>query len=114
MFVSTRNPGELYQQLKRVSSYTKILGKEEEEFYPVLMEEEEFLKELLNGDKEYTVRLSPVEVDEEGKIVECGKPLEGYLDRVVKKRIRLRYVIIRVHLFGRDREILMGIRLDED
>ncbi len=114
VFVSTRNPGELYQQLKRVSSYTKILGKEEEEFYPVSMEEEEFLKELLNGDKEYTVRLSPVEVDEEGKIVECGKPLERYLDRVVKKRIRLRYVIIRVHLFGRDREILMGIRLEGD
>ena len=116
VFVSTESPKELYQQLKGVSSYTKILGKEEEEFYPVSAEEEGFLKELLNGDEEYTVRLSPVEVDEQGEIVECGKPLEGYLDRVIKKRIRLRYVIIRVHLFGRDREILMGIRLggDED
>ena len=116
VFVSTESPKELYQQLKGVSSYTKILGKEEEEFYPVSAEEEGFLKELLNGDEEYTVRLSPVEVDEQGEIVECGRPLEGYLDRVIKKRIRLRYVIIRVHLFGRDREILMGIRLggDED
>ena len=116
VFVSTESPKELYQQLKGVSSYTKILGKEEEEFYPVSAEEEGFLKELLNGDEEYTVRLSPVEVDEQGEIVECGRPLEGYLDRVIKKRIRLRYVIIRVHLFGRDREILMGIQLggDED
>ena len=114
VFVSTESPKELYQQLKGVSSYTKILGKEEEEFYPVSAEEEGFLKELLNGDEEYTVRLSPVEVDEQGEIVECGRPLEGYLDRVIKKRIRLRYVIIRVHLFGRDREILMGIRLGGD
>ncbi len=114
VFVSTESPKELYQQLKGVSSYTKILGKEEEEFYPVSAEGEGFLKELLNGDEEYTVRLSPVEVDEQGEIVECGRPLEGYLDRVIKKRIRLRYVIIRVHLFGRDREILMGIRLGGD
>ena len=78
------------------------------------MEEERFLKELLNGDEAYTVRLSLVEVDEEGKIVGCKGHLQGYLDRVIKKRIRLRYVIIRVHLFGRDREILLGIRLGGD
>ncbi len=114
VFISTQHPKELYQQLKRVSSYTKILGKEEEEFHPVSPEEEEFLKELLNGDKEHTVRLSPVETDVQGNITACGMPLKKYLDQVVKKRIRLRYVVIRVHLFGRSREILMGIRLKGD
>ena len=78
------------------------------------LEEESFLKELINEDEEYTVRLSPVKVDEQGNIVECRKPLDGYMDRVIKKRIRMRYVIIRVHLFGRDREILMGLRLNGD
>ena len=76
--------------------------------------EESFLKELINEDEEYTVRLSPVKVDEQGNIVECRKPLDGYMDRVIKKRIRMRYVIIRVHLFGRDREILLGLRLEGD
>lgn len=114
VFVSTKNPEELYQQLKRVSFYTKMLGKEGEEFYPVSLEEESFLKELINEDEEYTVRLSPVKVDEQGNIVECRKPLDGYMDRVIKKRIRMRYVIIRVHLFGRDREILLGLRLEGD
>ena len=104
VFVSTQHPREMYQQLKRISSYTKILGKEEEEF----------LKDLLNGDQEYTVRLSMAVVDKQGNIAACGAPLEKYLDRVIKKRIRLRYVIIRVHLFGRDREILMGLRLEGD
>lgn len=114
VFISTQHPKELYRQLKRVSSYTKLLGKEEEEFYPVSAEEEEFLRELLNGDEEYTVRLSLAEVDGQGNITACGAPLKKYLDRVIKKRIRLRYVVIRVPLFGREREILLGIRLEKD
>lgn len=114
VFVSTNYPKELYQQLKRVSSYTKVLGKEEGEFYPVSLEEERFLKELLNGDVDYTVRLSNAVVDEQGNIITCGAPLQRYLDKVIKKRIRLRYVIIRVDLFGKNREILMGIRLERD
>lgn len=112
VIVSTGNPKELYQQLKRVFSYTKILGKEEEEFYPVSEEEERFLMDLLNGDQEHTVRLSPVSVDEQGNITACGAPLKKYLDRVVKKRMRLRYVMIRVRLFGRDRDVLLGIRVE--
>lgn len=114
VFISTEHPKELYRQLKQVSSYTRILGKEEEEFYPVSPEEEEFLRELLNGDGEYTVRLSWAETDEQGNITACGAPLQKYLPQVIKKRIRLRYVVIRVRLFGRDREILLGIRLEGD
>lgn len=114
VFVSTEHPKELYRQLKKIFSYTKILGKEGEEFYPVSAEEEEFLRTLLNEDEEYTVRLSSVEVDNQGDIIDCGAPLQRYLDKIVKKRIRLRYVVIRVYLFGRDREILLGLRLEGD
>lgn len=114
VFVVTRDPEELYRQLKAVPQFTRLLGREEEEFYPVSLEEEAFLKNLLQGDREYTVRLSKVEVDRQGNIVACGKPLKNYRDCVVKKRIRLRYVVIRVWLFGREREILLGIRLEGD
>jgi transcription antitermination factor NusG len=114
VFVSTADPQEFYRQLKLVPQYTRILGKEEQAFYPVSPEEEAFLRELLNGDTEETVRLSTVRVDGQGNILDCGKPLRGYLDCVVKKRIRLRYVVIRVRLFGRKREILLGIRLEGD
>lgn len=114
VFVQTQNPEALYMKLKDVSQFTKLLGKEESAFYPVSKEEELFLKRLLNKDQENTVRLSLVTVDEGGNILQCGKPLQPYLDYVVKKRIRLRYVMIRIHLFGRDREILLGIRLEGD
>lgn len=114
LFVQTQYPQELYTQLKKVPQYTKILGKEEGRFYAISREEEIFLKKLLNKDHENTVRLSDVQVDKDGKITGCEGPLRYYLGYVVKKRIRLRYVVIRVHLFGREREILLGIRLEGD
>lgn len=114
IFIRTQYPEEFYRQLKTVPQYTRILGKEDDGFYAVSKEEEIFLKRLLNKDSENTVRLSTVEVDKDGNIVGCEGPLKHYLGYVVKKRIRLRYVVIRVHLFGRDREILLGIRLDGD
>ena len=114
IFVETQSPEEFYRQLKEVPQYTKILGKEESEFFPVSKDEEMFLKRLLNKDHENTVRLSAVKVDENGMIVECSKPLKPYFEYVIKKRIRLRYVVVRIHLFGRDRELLLGIRLEGD
>ncbi|MCI9382808.1 MAG: hypothetical protein HFI24_01230 [Lachnospiraceae bacterium] len=114
LFVQTQYPDEFYKQLKAVPQYARILGKEDGGFYPVSMEEELFLKRLLNKDRENIVRLSAVRVDKDGTIIECDGPLRHYLGYVVKKRIRLRYVIIRVYLFGREREILLGIRLEGD
>lgn len=114
LFVQTQYPEEFYRKLKAVPQYTRILGKEDGGFYPVSKEEEIFLKRLLNKDREHIVRLSTVRVDEEGTIIECDGPLRHYLGYVAKKRIRLRYVMIRVHLFGREREILLGIRVEGD
>lgn len=114
IFVRTQWPEEFYKQLKKVPQYARLLGKEENEFYSVSKEEEIFLKRLLNKDEEKIVRLSQVTVDKYGNIIECRGPLRYYQDNIIKKRIRLRYVIICIHLFGRDREILLGIRLEGD
>ena len=114
VFVRISDPEEFYRQLKQVPQFTRILGKDGLDFQPVSQEEEKFLKQLLNKDQEYTVRLSPVEVDKQGNIISCGEPLKRYINNVVKKRIRLRYVIIRVWLLGRERDILLGIRVEGD
>ena len=114
IFVQTQCPEEFYRQLKAVSQYTRFLGKEDGGFYAVSKEEEIFLKRLLNKDSENTVRLSTVQVDKDGSIAGCEGALKHYLGYVVKKRIRLRFVMIRVYLFGREREIKLGIRLEGD
>lgn len=114
LFVTTDYPKELYQELKRIPKLTKLLRAEGEVFLAVDEEEEEFLRNLLDGDAEYVVRLSKVEVDEEKNIVKADGPLRHYLDKIVKKKIRLRYVMIEMRLFEKDRQILIGIRCEED
>ncbi len=143
IFIETETPGKFYGQLKKVPEFSKLLGKEsaqedtkadnilkktdkskskdekrendsESIFYPIAEEERSFLERLTDGDEENTVRLSPVRTDEDGNITECEGALRYYRDRIVKKRIRLRYVILRIKLMGRDRDIKIGIRLVED
>lgn len=114
IFVQTQNPEKLYEMLRQIPRLTRILGKEECEFYPLPKEEEKFLKCLLNKDKENIVRLSPVKVDEQGELLECSGVLKYFEPCIVRKRIRLRYVFIRITLLGRERDIKLGICLDGD
>lgn len=83
-------------------------------FHPVSEEEETFLKQLIGDDPDNVVRLSPVELDENSEIIKCGGALSYYKDAIIKKRIRLRYVVVRVPLFGRNRDILLGIRVEKE
>lgn len=114
VFIQTQRPEKLYHSLKQIPRLTKILGKEEYDFHPLPKEEEYFLKRLLNDDKDNTVRLSKVQTDEEGNIISCDKPLRYFEPCVIKKRIRQRFVIIRITLLGRDREVKLGICLEGD
>ena len=74
-------------------------------FHAVSEEEVTFLEQLIGGDPENIVRLSPVELDENSEIIKCGGALRYYKDLIIKKRIRLRYVMVRVPLFGSNRDI---------
>lgn len=91
VFIDTEKPDKLYQELKEIPKFTKLLGKEEltEEdelvIFAVSHEEKKFLENLLDGDPEDTVRLSPVKTVKNGEIVECGGALRYYKDLIVKK-----------------------------
>ncbi len=85
--------------------------------HPVREEDRKILEQLLDGDRERIVRLSPVEVDEEDeekRIIGCGGALRHYQKNIVKKRIRLRYVVVRLPFLGGLRDVLLGIRLKGD
>ena len=56
-------------------------------------EERGFLAELVDGDAEDTIRLSPVKVNGEGEIVECGGAVGRFWKNVVRRRVRDRYVV---------------------
>ena len=85
--------------------------------HPMRKEDQHILEQLLDGDRERIVRLSPVEVDEEDaekRITGCGGALRHYQKDIVKKRIRLRYVVVRLPFLGGLRDVLLGIRLKGD
>lgn len=129
VFVETADPEQLYFRLKQVPRLSRLLG-EGGNFWPLYEEEERFLWDMMEAcgkEKEgicrsdrlavperWLVRRSLVEVDEEGTIVRAQGALEKYLDRMVKKRLRKRSVIIEVPFLGTKRRIQLGIRLEGD
>lgn len=114
LFVTTKDPEALYWELKHIPGLTKLLRAEEDIFLAVSSEEQEFLENLIDGDKEKIVRLSDVELDDEKKILSAEGPLKHYVGSIVKKKIRLGYVMIEKELFGQRRKILIGIRTREE
>ena len=113
LFLSTEKPEAVYQELKAIPQFTKLLQAEPQEFLAVEADEKEFLENLIDGDPENVVRLSQVVLNSDKEIVSAEGPLAHYVDRIVKKKVRLRYVMIETTLFGKERTVLVGIRTDE-
>lgn len=109
VFVSMQHPNEFYQQLQNVLQYSKILGVEESKIYAISDKEELFLECLLAGDREGIIRLSPVQLDQEHNIIGAEGALKNYMDCIVQKRIRLRYVMIQANFMGKEHKIKLGI-----
>lgn len=116
VFAETQNPEVLFYQLKKVPKLSKLLSGGEQKFLPVQEDEQKFLESLItleedDGKKVYVVKRSEIEVDEKGDIIWAGEPLSQYLENVVRKRIRKRYVVIEKELFGKKRMVLLSVRL---
>lgn len=112
IFIDTDFPKELYYELKSVPKLTKLLKNEEEIFLGVEEEEQKFLENIQSEG--HLVRRSLVKLDEEKQIIEADGAVGKYFDQIIKQRIRKRYVLIRQRFLGREREIILGIRLEED
>lgn len=112
VFVVTENPKRMFLELKRVPKLTKLLSDQQDSFFCVDEDEEMFLKSV--QDEKHVVRRSLVEVDAEGRIIGAEGPVGVYFDRIVKQRLRKRYVWIEQEFLGRKRKVYLGIRLKED
>lgn len=132
--------GELFHALKRVPKLTRLLGwagsmggaektggaacvkgasgaglvRESCVFQAVERGEEQLLKELTGGDESFIIRRSPVKVNEDGDILWAGGALKHYTDRIVKKRLRKRFVTVEIPFLGSTRRVQIGIRLEGD
>ncbi len=112
VFVVTEAPERMFLELKRVPKLAKLLSDQQDSFFCVEKAEEIFLRSV--QDEEHVVRRSLVEVDSEGKIVRADGPVGVYFDRIVKQRLRKRYVLIEQEFLGKKREVYLGIKRKED
>ena len=113
-----RNAGELLAYQKPLfPSYVIADTDTPEEFFLALKrvreEEKKLLCQMMELD-ECLVRRSFVTLDEDGNILTAQGPLSFFLEKIVRKRIRKRIVMVEVGLLGEKRRIELGIRLPED
>lgn len=113
VFVETETPEELFYGLVRVPRLSKLLGIDGA-FWAVQDDEEKLLRQMMGEDKAYIIRRSLVEINKEGKIISADGPLNKYIDRIVRKKLRKRNVTVEIPFLGENRRIQLGIYLAED
>ena len=76
--------------------------------------EAQFLKQLLRGDPQNTVRRFLVRANDAGEIEWAEGVLGQMLPQIVRKRLRKRVVTLSVELLGEKRQIELAIRMEGD
>ena len=112
IFVVTDSPRQMYLELKRVPKLTKLLSDQEDTFFSVSEDEETFLKNVQNEN--HVVQRSLVEVDDKGTIIKANGAVGVYMNRIVRQRLRKRYVCVEQEFMGEKRKIYLGIKLEEE
>lgn len=114
IFVKTEHPQELSEALERSREYPRMIGNVKAEIIPVEEKDLEFLKNVCGYDLQKPMELSEVEADEEGNLIHIDGILKNYENRIIRKRLRKRYVLAEIDLFSRKEDILFGIRMPGD
>lgn len=114
IFVETEKADELQEELKRSREYPKLIGNLKPEIIPVEDKDLEFLKSVCGPELDKPMALSEVETDKEGNLIHIGGILKKYESRIVRKRLRKRYVLAQIELFCRKENVLFGIRVKGD
>ena len=114
LFLQTDRIQDVSEMLKRSREYPHLLG--EGGGQAVRMEEKDlaFLKQVCGEQLDQPMGLSQVEADEEGNLIRVEGILRPYSQKIVRKRLRKRYVLAEVGLFGRRETVLFGICLPGD
>lgn len=114
LFVETDAPERLADELVKSREYPKFIGNGPADIVAVEEADMRFLESICGDGLQNDMELSPVEVDGEGNLTHIEGVLKQYEDRIVRKRLRKRYVLAEVPLFQRKEKVLFGICLPED
>lgn len=112
VFVVSDSIKELYQELRHVPAFTRVLGKDDEQFIPLPEHEVEWLTQIMQtaGDG-MEVELSQVAVSEDDVVTILSGPLknmEGYIRKIDLHR---RIAKVEVDFMNRKTVIHLGIEM---
>lgn len=112
VFIVSDDIRELYQRLRYVSAFTKMLGKDSGQFIPLQKQEVEWLKKITGPEDEgMETGLSQVSVSEDDVVAILSGPLknmEGYIKKIDLHR---RIAKVEVDFMNRKTVIHLGIEM---
>ena len=114
IFIRTKHPEMLTEELKKSREFPQLIGNQQIAIVPVEPDDLRFLESVCGQELTHDMKLSTVEVDNEGQVQNADGVLKPYVGRITRQRLRHRYVTANVVLFNRQENILFGIRMDGD
>lgn len=111
LFLETKEPEQLFYELKKIPEYTRLLGDNDGSFIPLETEEEEFLKKICHREgRDMVAELTDLYLDEKGEIRKADGPLRFFLDKIVRLNLRKRFAVTELTIAGRKQTAVFGIR----
>lgn len=116
VFITSEEPDKLFLFLKNVPAMSKMMSDGEFYFLPLDTVEAQFLRRIM--DEHHVIRLSYVATDGKDHVSYVAGPLEAAMqagtERITGYHFRLRYARVRLALAGEEKEVRMGIILNND
>ena len=112
VFISSGEIEQLFSYLKKIPAMSKIMASDDFTFTPLYQREAEFLLDIMDTD--HIIRLSYVATDGRDHVTYLSGPLEKCRDQIQSYRFRKRYAAVRLTLDGREKEVKLGIILNND
>lgn len=108
IFLISDHPNELYLELKNIPDLTKMLGKHDNEIFPLYDEEVDFLKSFSNDY--HIVEFSTGFIENDKIIITSGplKDKEGIIRKINRHK---RTALIEVDLFGKKTQAKVGLEI---
>ncbi len=115
IFVECDDPNRLFDILKGIHDFTRLLGTTEADgqkvFIPVGDEDRKFMETMFEDG---LMHISYVHMGKNGRIDNVAGPLANYRNHITKLELRHRMAIVEADMFGKRRKVKFGFFTDED
>lgn len=112
VFITSEDVRELYLRLRYVPAFTKMLGKDREQFIPLPKREVEWIEKIIDStDENMRVGISQIAVTEDDEITILSGPLKNIEGSIKKIDLHRRIAKVEVDFMNRKTVIHLGIEM---